>query len=460
MKILDSLTTILSDFLSTSDSRNSDGLNWHSQRNLNIPDSCYLFSNFKLLEVICTLLPLETKEVELEVVTHNTDVDLGSELIRWLNRENIIDRIAEASIIGRIFGSGYLIADLDDGQDADQPINLSRLREIGGWHIRSIGDLRPIVDYSQQKITGYQVMFSPLSNPVIHKDRVFVLPGKRLYGEALALNSYEHQSYMQDVLQSLFEYIKAVSGVSNMVHDSRLLTYSMKGLGKLINTKDDVGIAKRLQALFAGLKQVSNYRMLLHDADTEQIGFTSYNFAGVDNAVDAAKGWLQANCDIPHTKLWNEGSQGSTSGRSELEDWNDARLSYANSNWLDIVRKIADWYLVTKKNKRQVNKGCEIDVSFLPFSSETKLEVVSRMEKKVNMLNALAASGLITREEVRLNLTSKSPGVIKLLDVERKVEDSVSSVNLSEEDLEEIFKNAEFSEELGGYIFADEVSST
>lgn len=450
MKIEDSLVSVLNDFLSNT-GKDDDGLNWHKQQNLSIQQSVYLFSNFKLLEKICVLLPQETKEIGISFKALGTRVDISNELKRWFNKENILDKLAEASVIGRIFGTGYLIADIDDQQDADQPINYSKLVGIRKWHIKSIGDLQPITDPMNQIVTGYRVINSPIDNPVIHVDRVFVLPGKRLYGDAFIYNGYQHQSYMKDVLQSLFEYIKGVTGTSNMIHDSRLLTYAMKGLGKLIASKDDVGIAKRLQALYTGLKRVSNYRFVLHDADTEEIKYTSYNFSGLDKAVETTKLWLQANCDIPHTKLWNEGSQGNTSGRSETEDWNDVRYSYASNNWLDIIRVIADWYVISRKNLGKLNAKTTVDVEVEPFSSETKLEKAQRLEKKINMISQLGIAGWLTREEVRLNLTNDQDQLILLETTQ--INDSLE-VDLTESDIEDILKNATYSDEIGGYILA------
>jgi hypothetical protein len=245
----------------------------------------------------------------------------------------------EAIKAARQYGGSAIVMYLDDGRDADEPVDWENLRGVTGlepvdrWYLWP--DITPeTVRYSKPKHYELNMLDQLNTGPVkIHHERVLRIEGRRLPFRQQQLNRGWGMSELQPILESISRYTQSLGDIQQILGDLDVFTHKIKGLATLLASGKEKQVRDRLAVNDLSRSQ---YRGFAIDADKEEIEFQSRNCSGLAEVIETLKADLVGATGFPATLLFGESPQGmGSTGRGEERDFSRTVEGYRDS----VVRK-------------------------------------------------------------------------------------------------------------------------
>lgn len=379
-----------------------------------------LYRTSKLITKVVESLPTEACEVDYEF-TFDSDAVESKEICKVLDSFNLHDLLLDRYINARLYGDSYLVIDVDDrSTNLDEPINLAKAKVINSLKPLEFYQLLPKHN-PQGELINYQLMGSltkfASSNiqkyqglGYIHPSRIIRFCGKKLRGYALHSNGYRNDSVLQDLVHSWLNFASSMQLAINMMSDYKVFAYGLKDMAMMIEPDPKTGLPKpgavetltqRLQAMRLNMSVNGG---IAYDMENESVSWLTSNFSGVSDIIDRAKHVFSSNTGIPHTKLWDEGSQGNTSGRSEEGDWLKALSTFLKHEHKPVVLRLGMLVLHCDNYGFGINpEGLELDIDYQelnPIDDKTKAEI---RNIQADVDTKYITAKVLSREEVRIS---------------------------------------------------------
>lgn len=331
-------------------------------------------------------------------------------------RLDILTKIKEAWIWGRLYGDTVLIFDLDDGQDRSQPVKWDSIKSIRWaqilesryYEVLEVGG-DPNSEYYRkpEKIRLYSTTIAKsnesggesdalATSTVIHCSRCIFFNGVELPFAAWEDNDYHHVSVLEHSWGHLQNYATVFDAVAELVPELRQLIYKMPGWAEMRTTNQGQAIEKRLQDLRSSK---SVYKMLVTDSE-ESIESSEMTLSGVDAVMDKFARRLVQSSGMPHTIALGEGSQGNTSGRTETEEW-AATVSQEQTTYLIPKLKWIERAIFAQIGAPQLDDGQCFEYHFPSIISESESDKTERYERVSKADQIYAMLGVISPQEMR-----------------------------------------------------------
>lgn len=260
------------------------------------------------------------------------DGELDPKLVEMLveeeNRLKLRTAVNSAHKWSRLYGTSLIVMAIDDGQTADQPLNIDNIKEGGLMHITPLDRHR--VNHADQVIStnpldknfGMPESYRFVdSSAIIHHSRVL-----RFDAITLPYDQFRENNYFSDsVLGRLYDALMNMNIVSNsaasMVFETNVDIVKVKNLMSHLQTKaGETNLRKRF-ALANTLKSFNN--MMLLDTD-ETFDSKTSNFASLPDLLDRYALFLSAASDIPATRLLGSSASGlNATGEGDLKNYYD-----------------------------------------------------------------------------------------------------------------------------------------
>lgn len=256
--------------------------------------------------------------------------------LRELEADAVLNEAIKAA---RQYGGSAIIMYLDDGRDADQPVDWANLRAVTGleavdrWYLRP--DIQPTtVRYSRPELYELDIYDQLTAGPVkVHRERVLRFEGRRLPFRLQQANQGWGMSELQPLLEAVTRYTHSLGDLQQILGDLDVFTHKIKGLATMLAAGKEKQIKDRLAVNDLSRSQ---YRGFAIDADKEEIEFQSRNCSGLAEVIETLKADLVGATGFPATLLFGESPQGmGSTGRSEERDFSRTVEAYRDS----IVRK-------------------------------------------------------------------------------------------------------------------------
>ena len=249
------------------------------------------------------------------------------------------DIFNEAIKSARQYGGSAIIMYLDDGRQADQPVDWENLRGITGlepvdrWYLNPESGPETVRHNNPERYELNLVEQSQVASIKVHKDRVLRLEGRRLPFRLQQFNKGWGLSELQPLLEAVARYSHALGDVQQILGDLDVFTHKIKGLATMLASGKEKQIKDRLAVNDLSRSQ---YRGFAIDADKEEIEFQSRNCSGLSEVIETLKSDLVGASGFPATLLFGESPQGmGSTGRSEERDFSRTVEAYRDS----VVRK-------------------------------------------------------------------------------------------------------------------------
>lgn len=144
----------------------------------------------------------------------------------------------------------------------------------------------------------------------VHASRIIRFDGRRLPRLLHIRNNFWGDSVLTALKEILADYKVTGSNIANVLHDFRVHVTKLNGLSDALNAGKEDEVRKRFEIMNLARSVLGTYVL---DGEDE-MAFQGGALSGVGELFDRVKERLQAETDIPHTILFNEGPGGALAG--------------------------------------------------------------------------------------------------------------------------------------------------
>jgi phage-related protein (TIGR01555 family) len=289
-----------------------------------------LFRTSRVIEKAVLTIPYDAtvKPPQLEI---DNDLKLAEQIEVEIRKFDFLKLAMDAWERGRLYGEGYLVLDVNDGNDYNEPLDFNKIRSIDNIKVSDCTEILPYNvsirgNFEYYQIINHEHLYSQdkimNSFSFIHKSRVIKFPGKPLFGEMLVDNDGHSDSIVVGLFNEFVSWYTSLNSGSNMLASHSLFTYRMKGLRQLTKTQDREGLYNRFSTLMQGM---SSLKGLVLDADGEDAEFINRNYGGVQEIISELKENLASASGLPYTLLWGTPTGGAFSESGASDRYEHAR---------------------------------------------------------------------------------------------------------------------------------------
>lgn len=372
-----------------------------------------LFQNDRLIEKVISAYPKDSAKKWGEWSLESGDPQAIAKYARNLRLKNCF---VEAGILGRLYGDGFIVMGIDDGQPATEPVDESKISSIRWIQALSRYSLQPDITSNTEDPEHFLLVLGDRRIPGddesirerrVHKSRVLRFPGKWLPYEILRLNGGYHDSVLQAMFNAFAQFSGGQGASSAMLQDYSVFVYKLKGLRNTLEASGAVTsgvvdqqksptdkLLTRFRAIQMGMSIIKG---LMIDADTEDASFMQRNYAGVPEIIEGLKRALIAAADMPESRLFGSSNQGafSEAGKSDRYEWASNVASYQSVQWSEHIEHITRLMLLAKDGP---TRGALPDFS---FNWHSILELTDLERAELRFKNAQSDSLYISKEVLR-----------------------------------------------------------
>lgn len=353
-----------------------------------------LYRSDDIAKKVVNRIPNEMFRAGYNINVENSDK--GKDILKYLKSINADSAFTKALKLSRLHGGSGIIIGIDDGQDYSMPVKMNAIRSIK-W-LSVLDRWRLVYDSIQVDLSksGYglpetykiQTLNSetPQSNQIIHASRVIRFDGVELPEQSFMNNNYWGDSIFSTIYTPLLNYNSAHDGAASTMQDFIQTVYELENLADLIASGDDQLVQKRL-ALLDATRSIIKAIVIQKG---ENFRRENINITGMPELLTKIENRLVASCDMPHTLVLGEGSQGQTSGQSEKMDFYDIVAHEQITNLMPKQMELINMICLAQDGPK-VNSD-QVTIQFNPLWEPTAVE-----ESQVYKTNADADAVYIDR---------------------------------------------------------------
>jgi len=222
----------------------------------------------------------------------------------------------------RLYGTSFIVMDIDDGRDVSKPINWRKLKPgcLRSMHVVDRTRITVIGDIDQEPMsptfgmpTHYQFVTSPAP---IHKERLIRFEGTELPIYERQRNLWYSDSILIPLMPTMDNFHTAAFAAAQMVQEANTDIIMVEGLANILAT--DKGTTDMLQRFtdWKSIKSVFGVSIL---DSTETYEQKSIQLSGVKDLIWEYLKIVSASVGIPATRFLSASPDGmNATGESDL----------------------------------------------------------------------------------------------------------------------------------------------
>lgn len=376
----------------------------------------------KIIEIIPKDMGREWREF-----TNEDNPEVIKKLEKEEKRLKLRKHVTLAHIWARLYGSGFVVMDIDDGQPVHMPLNIKAIKKGGLRHIKSIDRFR----LSQAETT-------PITNPLdpnfgmpefyrfnesairIHASRMLRFEGVPLPWDEFRRNNYFSDSILERLLTALINYDSVNDGVATMVTEANVDIMKIDNLMTMVSNTSQRELLQKRMALAKMMKSMNNVTMIDGNEDLTVKNFT---FSGLPDIIDRMLKALAAASDVPATRLFGGSADGlNATGEGDQSNYYDNIASRQEDEYSPVL----DYF------DQIMAASLGMDPDTIEYRWRPLFQMSEAQEAEVNAKDAQTATAYTTMGAVKVSTVAKD---LKQKDV---------YLNITDDDIKELeeFENA------------------
>jgi len=259
-------------------------------------------------------------------------------LVEEEERLGLAEAFNEAHKWARLYGTSFIVINVDDGQPVDQPLNINRVKKGGLKHIKVVdrhridrADLQPIenpLDPNYGMPSYYRFVNT---NVKIHHSRMIRFDAVKLPFDEFKRNNYMSDSVLDRLYEALINFNTIAAGSASMVYETNVDVMKIKGLMNYIQSPEGTALIQKRFTLASMLKSFNN--MLLLDAD-EEYDKKQNSFASLPDLLYAHALFLAGGSDVPATRMLGSSASGlNATGEGDMKNYYDVIRSKQSKDY-------------------------------------------------------------------------------------------------------------------------------
>ena len=383
------------------------GNQWtHSGKNYDHPTLAARFREDWISQKICKIPPQDmTREWR----------KLSSESAQEADTEFEMSRLyREAYQWARLYGTSFIVMDIDDGRDVSKPINWRKLKPgcLRSMHVVDRTRITVIGDIDQEPMsptfgmpTHYQFVTSPAP---IHKERLIRFEGTELPIYERQRNLWYSDSVLIPLMPQIDNFHTTSFAAAQMVQEANTDIIKVQGLASILQT--DAGTDQMLKRFteWKAIKSVFGVSILDGEEEYDQ---KSIQLSGVKDLIWEYLKMVAASVGIPATRFLSASPDGmNATGESDLINYVEFLQGLQKDVFVPRL-KVADRLLAAHFNLDEEEFSYEWNCIFPESASQKQTRYVSTSEWLKNLVESgicSPASALdIAKKEGMLNDAAK-----------------------------------------------------
>jgi len=227
----------------------------------------------------------------------------------------------------RLYGTAFIIMDVDDGKKPDEPLDIGNIKEGGLRHIKVIDRHRVshdgIVEQNPLEANfGLPLTYRLNQTSVrIHHSRMIRFDAVELPFDEFRQSNYWSDSILDRLYEAIINFNTTTDSSAGMVYETNVDIIKIKGLMSYLANDEQEKLLRKRFALAGVLKSNNNMMLLDSDEDHESKNNT---FASLPDLIDTFMQILSAATDIPATRLLGSSANGlNATGEGDLKNYYD-----------------------------------------------------------------------------------------------------------------------------------------
>lgn len=237
----------------------------------------------------------------------------------------------------RLYGTGYIVLSVDDGQTPDKPLNLNAIKKGGLQHIKVLDrhqlQHQGVINNNPLDANfGLPEFYTPIETSIrIHHSRVLRFEGVEIPHQKFRENNYNSNSVLDRLYDPMLDFNTATSASSSMIYETNVDIIKVDGFMQMLQSAEGEALLRKRITLANQLKSFNN-ALVMDTKEDHQM--KSNTFAGLPDLIDRFSQILSAASDIPATRLLGNSASGlNATGEGDLKNYYDSVKSMQNKNY-------------------------------------------------------------------------------------------------------------------------------
>ena len=348
----------------------------------------YIDSVYAESAVFAKIIDLYPETALAQWITFNHDKI--NEINEKIEDLDLISHLIKAGIKDRKDGGCVIFCDVNDGQEADTPLNLERVQSFNSLKIIEGRYVQPVNPNRANKAKdGLYKVDNGDASIVIHESRLLMFEGIEVSDDyAFENEGICGATVSKRIDQSVARYELAQSNITALSSKLLVGVWKLDGLNELIQTSEDsdADLKARFKTKTMGVSHLND--VVIDGADDYKL--LAPNLSGLDQIISPTERNLVTVSGIPHTTLLGETSGGlGSTGESQKRDWHKTIANYQRLKYKSVIQKVLN--MITALLKTEPVR----EFIFPP------LDVPSEKEKSETRLNTARADSLWINDGVK-----------------------------------------------------------
>ncbi len=311
------------------------------------------------------------------------------------DKEFEVDKIfREAYKWARLYGTSFVVLDIDDGRTTDKPVNWNNLRPgclrsmhvVDRTRIVTLGE----IDQRPMSVTfgmpdHYQ--FVNTTSP-IHKDRLIRFEGTELPIYERQRNLWYSDSVLIPLMPQIDNFHTASFAAAQMVQEANTDVIKVEGLANILES--DAGTTAML-GRFSDWKTIKSVFGVSILDSTEEFDQKKIQLSGVKDLIWEYLKMVSASVSIPATRFLSASPEGmNATGESDLVNYIETLQGLHKDVFVSRL-KVVDKLLAAHFNIGEE----EFDYEWNCIFPESAAQKTDRLAKKTESVSLMVTSGLL-----------------------------------------------------------------
>lgn len=340
---------------------------------------------------VCDLLPDEMLRQGFLIQCDEADA-----IHKELDALGAREKLNEALVWSRVFGSAALFVGIDDNQDQSLPLKLESARKLKFLTVLEKRELQPATWYRDPLEASFgQVQTYRIANNEIHESRILLFHATRTSKKRRAMNGGWSYSVLQRMYDVMKQFNVSWQSTAHLMLDSAQAVFKLKGLHAQIAANKTSEILQRMELVDMSR---SVARAVLLDAEDEDFKRDTNQLGGVGEILDKFTLRLAAAARMPVSLLMGQAPAGlNATGDSDIRFFYDQVKAAQEHTLRPALERLIRMVLACR------GQTSDFTVSFPALWQETEREKAELRKIQADIDASYIQQGVLLPEEVAMN---------------------------------------------------------
>lgn len=336
--------------------------------------------------------------------------NLQADLDSILDELGVIPKIEEGLKWGRLYGGAGTVLGVEDGNDADMPIDFGNITKLEFLNNLSRFELLPVEIQEDPTAKHFGMPESYTIQPVfgqksainlnIHSSRIVRWHGAGLPRKLQIENQYWDDSVLNRIYNVLRNFHGSHDSAANLLQDFAQAVYKLKNLTEMLAMGKDDLVEKRL-ALVDRTRSVVNAIVLEEGEDFDR---KVTSLTGLPETLRMVNSRLVQASGLPHTILLGESPSGlGATGDSEKSDWYDHVARQQETQVIPQLTQIVKIILLSKEGPTKGVEPQNWRIEARPLEQESTKDKLANRKTQSEIDEKYVNMGALSADEVAIN---------------------------------------------------------